>query len=206
MSKKHTIGVATIVAVAACGLSTAIAGVGPKVTGGAGSITADGVEFSLAANAIETGKFDPETGEQGEVKGSIQYSRNEQGGTSALHVHATTTMYDIGDEGVKAVVCGPAEAQFDPSGEVGPDDYLVVNLLEGGTGSGDMVRVRLLSGEEVKTNCSDAGSNTSFPGVVNEGEFKIRSESMAPPPMASEGGERGPEGDHPGHGLGRGRP
>ncbi len=206
MSKKHIIGVATIAAVAACGLSTALAGIGPKVTGGAGSITAGGVEFSLAANAIETGKFDPETGEQGEVKGSIQYSRNQQGDVDALHVHATTTMYDIGDEGVKAVVCGPAEAQFDPSGAVGSDDYLVVNLLEGGTGSGDRVRVRLLSGKEVKANCSDARSNDSFPGIVNEGEFKIRSEPIGPPPMASEEGERGPEGDHPGHGLGRGRP
>ncbi len=156
-----------IVALAVTGVfaGTTLAVSGPKVTGGAQSIFSGAIEFSLTANAIETSKG---------VKGIIQYSRENQA-VADLFMHAKVQCYGIvGDGGLGsvAVVAGPCEPQLDPGGAC--VDWLVIWIEEGGTGSGDAVRVFTLPMLEAVDSCKAPDLADSFPGLVAEGEFKIR--------------------------------
>jgi hypothetical protein len=137
------------------------AGTGHKVTGGAETITAGGVVFSMTANAIQT---------KSGLKGHMQYSREAQDGTVELYVHATPECLWVSGDGMKAEMAGPAMVQSNPNG-FPTNDWLAVAIEEGGTGFGDAVRVHFV----------DAGyscpGESSFPGDVLEGEFKIRPSS-----------------------------
>ena len=138
--------------------SPAFAG-GAKITGGAERISTGSVIFSMTVNAIDTAKG---------VKGSIQYSREAQGSTPELFVHAKSECFWISSDGLQAVVAGPAEVQ---SG-IQDDVWFFAAIREGGTGYGDLVRAKFvgqLAGEALCKN-----GETSFPALVEEGEFKIR--------------------------------
>ena len=67
----------------------------------------------------------------------------------------------------------PEEAQYDLSGAVDDGDWMLVEIMDGGVGSGDRVRIRLLSESEVLGVCGAATS--VFPGLVYDGNFNIRS-------------------------------
>ncbi|MBU1133158.1 hypothetical protein KKG08_02715, partial [Patescibacteria group bacterium] len=54
------------------------------------------------------------------------------------------------------------------------EQFINVAIKEGGTGSGDRVRVRIMSPEAAEAACMYPDGETSFPGIVEEGEFKIR--------------------------------
>ena len=139
---------------------------GPKVTGGADQILAGNIYFSMAANAVLTGK--------GEVKGSIQYSREDQPGvTTELFVHADVACFGISTDGAKAVVAGPAKVQSNPAG-LKTGDWLIIAIKEGGTGYGDSVRVSFGDSTEGFNRCEAPQNEGTFPGLVYEGEFKLR--------------------------------
>ena len=48
-----------------------------------------------------------------------------------------------------------------------------VAVMEGGTGYGDRVRVRLISETAAMARCENPNLETAFPGFVNEGNFQI---------------------------------
>ncbi|WP_425408139.1 hypothetical protein [Hyphococcus sp.] len=73
---------------------------GFKVVGGAERINAGGIEFSMKVSAIPT---------RGGFKGSIQYSREANGGAAALTVHATADCMWVSTNGERAVVAGTAQ-------------------------------------------------------------------------------------------------
>lgn len=126
-----------------------------KVTGG-GQASAGGNDFSVTTSASDVG-------------GQIQYSRSGQP-IPDLSMHATVECLTVAEDGLSAVAAGPAFAQVDPSGAVFDGAWLQIEVLEGGKGSGDRVRVRLLSEAEAM-DCTPSGS---YPGVVYDGNFNIR--------------------------------
>ena len=134
----------------------------PKITGGAELIPAGGNAFSLPAHAIET---------RNGVKGNIQYSRENQS-VADLFVHAKTQCYGISGDGMRAVLAGPCEPQYDPGGAC--VDWLVVWIQEGGTGAGDSVRVFFLPMANAVLGCLSPDGANIFPGIVQEGNFTIR--------------------------------
>lgn len=149
--------------IVATGLGVAAyAAAGDKVTGGAEYIDAGGVTFSMTANAIATEKG---------VKGHIQYSREAQNGTLELYVHAPAKCMWVADDGMSAVVAGPAHVQSNPGDlETGP--WLMATIREGGTGAGDSVGVVFV--EEWMTTNACLGEPGESPDVVMEGNFTIR--------------------------------
>jgi hypothetical protein len=130
-----------------------------KIVGGAETIKADGVTFSLSVNAVYTGKNNDV------LKGKILYSRDN------LKFHAETNCVMVNSEGNVATVAGPITEVYE--GSVGNNEWAYVAIQEGGIGSGDRVRVRLLSEEDAMENCQNPAGETTFPGLVEEGEFKI---------------------------------
>lgn len=132
---------------------------GPKITGGADRINAGGTIISMTVNSINTSNG---------IKGSIQYSREANNGAAELFVHASSYCMWISADGLRAVVAGPAMVQSGVSG----GEWFFAAIQEGGTGYGDMVR----AGFATMTQGMDACTNgeSSFPGLVEEGEFKIR--------------------------------
>ena len=138
--------------------SPAWSGVGDKVTGGAETITAAGVTFSMTVNGITTNKG---------LKGNIHYSRESTAGEPELFVHASVECLHVSADGMEAEIAGPAMIQANTIG-ASTNDWFAVAVQEGGTGSGDSVRARFVPAGFV---CN--GEN-SFPGDVMEGEFKIR--------------------------------
>jgi len=129
-----------------------------KITGG-GQAIAGGTYFSITVSAWTTA--------EGEDAGQMEYSR------SNLSIHAKIQCVGIHDDGTVAVVAGPADVQNDPDGLVGTGAWMVVEILEGGVGSGDRVRVRLMSREDA---CSVCGTPShSFPALIYDGNFNIRS-------------------------------
>ena len=143
---------------------TNLYGVG-KLNGGSGNVVAGGINFSLTANALTSGK--------GEVKGNLQYSRENQS-VADLSVHAKVECYGVLSDGTVATAAGPADVQNDPSNAVPSDYWMYVAVKEGGTGSGDTVRVRFLSETDAKAMCENPNLETTFPGLVEEGDFTIK--------------------------------
>jgi hypothetical protein len=134
-----------------------------KVTGG-GQAAAGGVDFSITTSAWNDGN--------GHVGGQMQYSRYDQT-LPDLSMHGKVECFNVFEDGAVAVAAGPAKAQYDPGGAVGSDDWMVVEIREGGIGAGDEVRVRLMSDSDVQDVC-DSPSGI-FPGLVYDGNFSIRS-------------------------------
>ena len=149
--------------IVASGLSVAVlAAAGDKLTGGAEYIDAGGVTFSMTANAITTNKG---------LKGHIQYSREAQTGALELYVHAPVKCLWVADDGMSAVIAGPAHVQSNPGDlETGP--WLIAAISEGGIGAGDSVRVVFAEEWEATNACLEG--MTEFPGLVMEGNFTIR--------------------------------
>lgn len=127
-----------------------------KVTGG-GQAASGGIDFSITVSASDVG-------------GQMQYSRFGQA-VADLSMHATVECVNVAGDGSYAVAAGPAFAQDDPSGAVFAGAWMQVEVWEGGIGSGDRVRVRLLS----KATADDCAASGSYPGVVWDGNFNIRS-------------------------------
>ncbi|MFH1648874.1 MAG: hypothetical protein ABIA11_04090 [Patescibacteria group bacterium] len=134
-----------------------------KVTGGADRIKAGSTYFSLAVNAVHAGK------NKDKLTGKIEYSRD------TLKFHAETQCVRANQEGTVATIAGPiTKEQYDPNNAIKEGDWAYVAIKEGGTGSGDRVRVRIMSPEAAEAACMYPDGETSFPGIVEEGEFKIR--------------------------------
>jgi hypothetical protein len=134
-----------------------------KATGGAQAM-AGGVMFSQTVSA--------KGGVEG-AKGQMQYSREEQMGTPALWAHARVACLNVAEDVSWAVATGPAFAQYDPSGQVEIGDWMLVEIMEGGTGSGDMLRVRFVSMTYALGVCQ-SGPSGSYPGMVYDGNFTLR--------------------------------
>jgi|GEM_PF-2593574 len=130
-----------------------------KVVGGAETITAGGTTFSLAVNAVYTGKNNDM------LKGKIQYSRD------GLKFHAESKCALVNAEGNVATVAGPITKVQE--GTIADNTWVYVAIQEGGTGSGDRVRVLLLSEEVALKSCQNPAGENLFPGLVEKGEFKI---------------------------------
>lgn len=136
-----------------------------KVTGGSEKLIAGGTNFGLAVNAVHAGK----NGDK--LNGKIEYSRDN------LKFHAAIQCVKATPDGMIATVAGPVtKEQYDPENVINKEtsDWAYVAIKEGGTGSGDRVRVLLLSETEALEKCSNPDGETSFPGIVEVGEFKIR--------------------------------
>lgn len=134
-----------------------------KVSGGGEQINAGGITFSMTVNANET---------RGGIKGAIQYSRTANSGGQALSVHAQAACFWVSPDASRAVVAGPAEVQAGTS----EGDWFFAAVKEGGTGSGDRVRAGFASESEARTKCDNG--ETLFPGVVEEGNFTIRTDGL----------------------------
>jgi hypothetical protein len=131
-----------------------------KITGG-GQAVAGGAYFSITVSAWTTDDGDA---------GQMEYSRPN------LSIHAKiqcVRIHSIYGDGDVAIVAGPADAQNDPAGLIGSGDWMVVEILEGGVGSGDKVRVRLMSEAAARIVCDNP--SLSFPGLIYDGNFNIRS-------------------------------
>ena len=139
-----------------------VAGWNEKITGG-GQAVAGGIYFSITVSAWTTDK--------GEDAGQMEYSRVGQI-VSDLSIHAKIKCVCIHESGNVAVVAGPADAQNDPAGQIGSGDWMVVEIKEGGVGSGDTVRVRLMSEVAARAVCEKPSG--SFPGLIYDGNFNIR--------------------------------
>ena len=128
-----------------------------KITGGGQAFA--GVTFSITVSAWTTA--------DGSDAGQMEYSR------SNLSIHAKVQCVGIHDDGTVAVVAGLADVQNDPDGIVGTGEWMVVEILEGGIGSGDRVRVRLMSETAARFACENP--SYIFPGLIYDGNFNIRS-------------------------------
>lgn len=126
----------------------------PRVTGG-GDCQVGSTVFSLAVNVIE----DP----QGELKGKIQYTRED------LEFHADVMCSAVSEDGTVAVAAGPARIQ---TGSYNP--WAGVAIQEGGTGSGDLVRVPGFDTEGAALAYCEEANETFFPAEVIDGDFTIR--------------------------------
>jgi len=124
------------------------AGWSEKVTGG-GEAMAGKTPFSITVSAWKD--------EMGNTAGQIQYSR------PALTFHASVKCLCLYEDENVAVVAGPVRKS---------SSWAVVEVLEGGVGSGDRVRVRLMAEAAARAAC--ASPSGSFPGVIYDGNFNIR--------------------------------
>ena len=136
-----------------------------KLTGGAEWTDANGIVFSVTANAVMTPKG---------IKGNIQYTREDQT-IPDLSVHAAVECFGVSADGQYAVAAGPAVIQYNPNG-LTTGDYLIFAVKEGGTGDGDRVRVWFDNEATANSFCTDPASNTTFPGHVYDGNFTLRPE------------------------------
>jgi hypothetical protein len=136
-----------------------------KLTGGAETVTAGGVIFSVTANAISTDKG---------IKGHIQYTRENQS-IADLIAHASVECFGISTDGLTAVAAGPATVQYNPN-NLTTGAYLVIWVHEGGTGFGDAVRVYFATEAQATAICANPDSANAFPGEVLEGNFTIRAD------------------------------
>jgi len=130
-----------------------------KITGG-GQASSGSTYFSITVSAW--------TADEGVAAGGqMEYSR------SNLSIHAKVQCVGIHDDGTVAVVAGLADVQNDPDGLVGSGVWMVVEILEGGVGSGDKVRVRLMTEAAARGVCETP--SYSFPATIYDGNFNIRS-------------------------------
>lgn len=157
MNRKFVVFVLVVALVLLTALPATAAGWTEKVTGG-GQAVAGGTEFSITTSAWED--------TEGNVGGQIEYSRSD------LSFHAKVECFGLFSGGDVAVAAGPAKVQDDPTGFIGAGEWAVIEILEGGKGSGDRVRVRLMS-ESAATGLCESPSGT-FPGLIYDGNFNIR--------------------------------
>ena len=137
-----------------------------KITGGGQAFA--GVYFSITVSAWTAD-------EGGAAGGQMQYSRVGQS-IPDLSVHAKIQcvgIHYLANGDVVAIVAGPADVQNDPNGQIGSGDWMVVEILEGGVGSGDRVSVRLYSELDALDRCENPSG--SYPGLIVDGNFNIRS-------------------------------
>ena len=138
-----------------------------KITGG-GQAVAGGIYFSITVSAWTAD-------EGGAAGGQMQYSRVGQS-VPDLSVHAKIQcvgINNLADGTVVAIVAGPADVQNDPGGQIGSGNWMIVEILEGGIGSGDQVSVRLCSEANAPYKCENPSG--SYPGLIYDGNFNIRS-------------------------------
>lgn len=138
-------------------------GVTPKVTGGADAASGT-IDFTLAVNVIED--------KDGNVRGKIQYSREDQAGAQALKFHASVECSELFSSGTTATAVGPiTNVQEDPAGQIDLDtmNFAVVAVEEG---SPDRVRVYFVSSDDSQSACTT--EETSFPGIVQDGNYTLR--------------------------------
>jgi hypothetical protein len=138
-----------------------------KVTGG-GQVAAGTCVLTITMSAWSN--------DAGGFSGQMEYSRDQGTCSSAppVSVHATVECLTLSADGTKAVLAGPIQTvQNDPNGLVQADSWLVLHVLEGGVGSGDRVRALVVTEAVALADCLD-GPGTSFPGVVVDGNIKIR--------------------------------
>jgi hypothetical protein len=150
-----------------------------KLTGGAETIDSSGILFGMTANAIQTRK---------KLVGHIQYSRDDEFGEPLLYVHSKVECAGWADNGenLLVVVAGPATVQHNP-GLLETGDWLVAGVEDIGIGAGDQVRVIFANQTDAEDYCEDPASLLDFPGVVQQGEFKIRiADECAEPPVQTD--------------------
>lgn len=139
-----------------------------KVTGG-GQATAGGVSFSIAASAWDDG--DANAG------GMFQYSRDD-GALPPLYFHATVEKMDLRSDGTTgaaiAVMAGPVKEQYDPGNYFGEGDWAILQIKEGGIGSGDTFRVWKASAADAQSYVDNPTMLSSWPGSIVDGNFNIR--------------------------------
>lgn len=134
--------------------SLALAGWADKITGG-GQAMAGGTQFSITVSAWDDGS--------GGVAGQMEYSR------TSLSMHASVECVGLFNEGTVGVAAGPV--RFQEGSMAG--DWMVVEILEGGVGSGDRVRVRVMSIDAALGVCGKPSG--TFPGTIYDGNFNLRS-------------------------------
>ena len=128
-----------------------------KITGGGQArVGTSGASFSITVSAWTSDGVDA---------GQMEYSR------VGFCMHAKIKCVGIHDGGNVAVVAGPADAQNDTI--LGEGTWMVVEILEGGVGSGDKVRVRLMPEAAARLVCDTP--SYSFPATIYDGNFNIRS-------------------------------
>jgi len=110
---------------------------------------------------------------QGELKGKIQYFHAPR----SLSMHADVECSGISTDGTVAVAVGPAKVQSDPTHFMDPYPWFGVAVREGGTGSGDRVRVPVFTNEaSALVFCGQADTlvNTTWGVEVIDGNYTIR--------------------------------
>jgi hypothetical protein len=163
MKKRALITLGVVLALAATAsllmaLPAGAASWAEKVTGG-GQGMAGGVHFSITVSAWDG------------PAGQMEYSREGQS-LPDLSMHGTVECLGLFSDNTVAVAAGPASVQYDPAGLIGPGDWMVVEISEGGVGYGDRVRVRLMSENAALATCNQPSG--LFPGLIYDGNFNIR--------------------------------
>lgn len=154
MNRKPIVLVLVVALLLLLALPVAAAGWQARVTGG-GEAMAGATPFSITTSAwMDAG---------GNAAGQIQYTRSD------LAFHAAVECMGVFDDGDVAVAAGPAWAQ---EGSIAAGAWAVVEINEGGIGSGDSVRVRLMSEAGAQDVCVNPSG--SFPGTIYDGNFNIR--------------------------------
>ena len=170
-----------------------------KLTGGAAEIDAGGTLFSMSANAIQSKK---------KLNGHIQYSLDDELEAPLLYVHskiecAGWAVNEISGNLIM-VTAGPATVQHNPQAQE-TGDWIVAGVEDVGIGSGDLVRVVFATEQEGLDYCAAPASLLDFPGIVLEGEFKIRIAAVCgEPPANGNNGNHGNNGNNGNNGNGGG--
>ena len=151
----------------------------------------------MGANAIQS---------KHKLNGHIQYSRDDELGEPLLYVHSAIECAGWAINEVSGnpilVSAGPATVQHNPDAlETG--DWIVTGVEDVAIGSGDRVRVVFATEAEGLAYCANPASLLDFPGVVLEGEFKIRISAVCEdPPPNGNNGNHGNNGNNGNHGQG----
>jgi hypothetical protein len=113
----------------------------------------------------------------GQVRGHLQYSRNEQfsGAISALCMNAKVEHIVISGDGSMAAAGGPLEVRHDPGGTAGPDwEWMVVTVKEGGTDADDTIAVWVFTEADARDYLDNDPFNITFIGTIVHGDINIR--------------------------------
>ena len=105
-----------------------------KITGGGQAYAPVGCNFSITVSAWDD--------VDGNSAGNMEYSRDEISCPSLAPLSMHSKVECVGlFTGDVAVAAGPVWGQNDPNSLIKEGSWLVVNIMEGGVGSGDRVRV-----------------------------------------------------------------